>query len=46
MSSPFWAHPDPIPDIPKIKGLLAFYNETADICVDGELEGKPRTVFA
>lgn len=41
-----WGYPDPIEDSPKIKGLYAFYNEKLDIYVDGELEVKPRTVFA
>lgn len=41
-----WSYPDPIEESPKIKGLMAFYNEKLDIYVDGELEVKPRTVFA
>lgn len=41
-----WGYLDPIPETPKIKGLLAFYNEKLDIYVDGELEGKPRTVWS
>lgn len=39
-----WGYLDPIPESPKIKGLLSFYNEKVDIYVDGELEAKPRTV--
>jgi uncharacterized protein (DUF427 family) len=41
-----WGYLNPIAEIPRIEGLLAFYNEKLDIYVDGELEGKPRTVFA
>lgn len=39
-----WSYLDPIPECPKIKGLLSFFNERVDaIYVDGELEPKPRT---
>jgi uncharacterized protein (DUF427 family) len=32
-----WSYPEPIPECPKIKGLLCFYNENVDqIIVDGE----------
>ena len=41
-----WGYLDPIPEIPKIKGLMAFYNEKLDIYVDGELESRPRTIFS
>ena len=32
-----WSYPFPIPECPKIENLVAFYNERADIWVDGEL---------
>ena len=41
-----WGYPDPIAEVPKIKGLLAFYNEKVDIYVDGQLEEKPKTVWS
>ena len=41
-----WGYPDPIAEIPKIKGLLSFYNEKVDIYVDGELETRPDSPFA
>jgi len=41
-----WGYPDPLPESARLKGTLAFYNEKLDIYVDGELEEKPRTVFA
>jgi uncharacterized protein (DUF427 family) len=32
-----WSYPDPIPECPKIKGLICFFNERVDdILVDGE----------
>ncbi|MFT8317938.1 MAG: DUF427 domain-containing protein [Sporolactobacillus sp.] len=32
-----WSYPQPLPEIPKIKGLLSFYNEKVDaLLVDGE----------
>jgi uncharacterized protein (DUF427 family) len=36
-----WSYPTAIPECPKIADLLAFYNERADIYVDGELQKKP-----
>jgi uncharacterized protein (DUF427 family) len=38
-----WSYPDPIPECPKIKGLLCFYNEKVDLYVDGELQERPET---
>ena len=36
-----WGYPDPIPEAPKIKNLLCFFNEKVDIFVDGELQERP-----
>ena len=36
-----WDYLDPLPESPKIKGLLSFFNEKVDIFVDGELEERP-----
>jgi uncharacterized protein (DUF427 family) len=41
-----WSYPFPIPECPKIEGLVAFYNERADIWVDGELQPKPATPWS
>jgi len=42
-----WVYPDPIPECPKIKGLLCFYNEVVDdIFVDGEAIPKVRTKWS
>ena len=38
-----WGYPDPIPECPKIKGLLCFFNEKVDLYVDGELQERPKT---
>ncbi len=37
-----WAYLDPLPECPKIKSLISFYNERVDdVIVDGESEFKP-----
>ena len=42
-----WTYPDPVPDCPKIKDLLCFYNENVDmIRVDGVEEPKPKTKWS
>lgn len=41
-----WGYLDPIPECPKIKGLLSFYNEKVDITVDGELQERPHTPWS
>lgn len=41
-----WGYMDPIPESPKISGLLSFFNEKVDIYVDGELEERPETVWS
>jgi len=41
-----WGYPEPIPEIPKIKGLLSFKNEKLDVYLDGELEVKPQTAWS
>ena len=40
-----WGYLDPVPEIPKIKGLLSFFNEKVDVYVDGELEQRPETIW-
>jgi hypothetical protein len=38
---------DPIPECPKIKGLVCFFHERGcDIYVDGELIPRPQTKWA
>jgi uncharacterized protein (DUF427 family) len=41
-----WSYPFPIPECPKIQNLIAFYNERADIWVDGELQPRPETPWS
>jgi len=39
-----WSYPEPIPECPKIKGLLCFFNEQVDaILVDGKEVPRPLT---
>jgi uncharacterized protein (DUF427 family) len=42
-----WSYQDPIPECPKIRGLIAFFNERVDVLsVDGEVQDKPKTPWA
>ena len=41
-----WSYPDPLPDNPQIRGLICFFNERADIEVDGEQLERPTTQWS
>jgi uncharacterized protein (DUF427 family) len=41
-----WSYPSPIPENPKIKDLMAFYNERVDLVVDGEPQPRPVTPWS
>ena len=41
-----WSYPYPIPENPKIKDLMCFFNEKVDIYVDGELQNRPQTPWS
>jgi uncharacterized protein (DUF427 family) len=42
-----WSYPEPIPECPKIKGLLSFFNEQVDaILVDGKEVKRPLTKWS
>jgi uncharacterized protein (DUF427 family) len=42
-----WGYLDPIPECPKIKGLLCFFNEKVEaLYVDGELQPVPQTPWS
>jgi uncharacterized protein (DUF427 family) len=41
-----WSYPDPIPENPRIAGLVSFFNERVDLTIDGELQPKPRTPWS
>lgn len=38
-----WSYRDPIPECPKIRGLMCFFNERVDIYVDDELQMRPHS---
>lgn len=40
-----WSYPDPVPENPKIAGLLCFYNERVDLVVDGVPQERPDSPF-
>jgi uncharacterized protein (DUF427 family) len=37
----FWSYQDPFPNLAKVKGYLAPYNERVDLIVDGEFQERP-----
>ena len=41
-----WSYPDPIPENPKIRDLVAFFQERVDIVVDGEALARPATPWS
>jgi len=41
-----WCYRTPLPESQKIAGLACFYDEKADVYLDGELQDRPRTHFA
>ncbi|WP_250036300.1 DUF427 domain-containing protein [Paractinoplanes maris] len=41
-----WSYPDPIPEIPKIRDLVCFYDERVDIVLDGVPQDRPVTPFS
>jgi uncharacterized protein (DUF427 family) len=41
-----WSYPAPIPEIPKIENLLAFFNEKVDIVVAGVPQERPVTKWS
>jgi uncharacterized protein (DUF427 family) len=41
-----WVYRTPLPESQKIAGLACFYDEKADVYLDGELQERPRTHFA
>ena len=41
-----WSYPDPIPENPRIAGLICFFNERVDLTVDGELQSRPDTPWS
>jgi len=41
-----WTYADPIPECPRIKGLVAFYDERVDVVLDGVRQERPRTQWS
>jgi uncharacterized protein (DUF427 family) len=41
-----WSYPDPIPENPRIAGLVAFFNERVDLVIDGERLRRPFTPWS
>jgi uncharacterized protein (DUF427 family) len=41
-----WMYRFPIPECPKIEGLVAFFDERVDTWVDGELQPRPQTPWS
>lgn len=41
-----WSYPAPIPESQKVIGLISFYNEKADIYVDGVRQERPKSPFS
>ncbi|HZB75304.1 MAG TPA: DUF427 domain-containing protein [Solirubrobacteraceae bacterium] len=41
-----WSYPEPIPECPRIAGLVAFFDEHVDLTVDGEPQRRPFTPWS
>lgn len=41
-----WSYPDPIPECPRIAGLVAFFDEKADVFIDDIRQERPRTPWS
>jgi uncharacterized protein (DUF427 family) len=41
-----WTYEEPLPDAAQIRGLVAFFDEHADVTVDGERRERPRTEWS
>ncbi len=41
-----WYYADPIPENPKIRGLISFFNERVDLILDGERQDRPKSPFS
>jgi len=41
-----WSYPDPIPENPKIRDLVAFFQERVDIAIDGVRQARPVTPWS
>jgi uncharacterized protein (DUF427 family) len=41
-----WSYAEPIPECPRIAGLVCFFNERVDLTIDGEREARPVTPWS
>jgi uncharacterized protein (DUF427 family) len=41
-----WSYPDPIPELPRVRDLVAFYDEHVDVTIDGERQERPVTPWS
>jgi len=41
-----WTYQQPLPDAVELAGMLAFFDERADVVVDGRRRGRPRTEWS
>lgn len=41
-----WSYPEPVPECPRIAGLVCFYNEFVDLVIDGVPQERPRTPWS
>ena len=41
-----WTYREPVPECPRIAGLVAFFNERVDLIIDGVREPRPRTPWS
>jgi uncharacterized protein (DUF427 family) len=41
-----WSYPESVVEIPRIAGLIAFFNERVDLYLDGELQRRPVTPWS
>lgn len=41
-----WSYPEPLPELPKIRDLLCFFDERVDVVLDGEPQDRPVTPFS
>jgi uncharacterized protein (DUF427 family) len=41
-----WTYPDPLPEVARIRDLVAFYDERVDVSVGGERQERPQTPWS
>ena len=41
-----WTYRDPVPECPRIAGLVSFFNESVDLVIDGVRQDRPQTPWS